>query len=75
MRNLAIIVPFLAATLYSDGPPAKQPQATMKAASLEAHEGVTISARPWTDAALQSEISKEVSACRRNCGHRNDHPQ
>ena len=51
MRNLAIIVPFLAATLFSDGPAAQQPQATMKAASLESHEGVTISARPWTDAA------------------------
>jgi len=51
MRNLAIIVPFLAATLFSDGPAAQQPQTTMKAASVEAHEGVTISARPWTDAA------------------------
>jgi len=51
MRNLAIIVPFLAGTLLSDAPAAQQPQATMKAASLESHEGVTISARPWTDAA------------------------
>jgi len=51
MRNLAIIVPFLAAPLFSDGPAAQPPQATMKAASVEAHEGVTISARPWTDAA------------------------
>jgi hypothetical protein len=51
MRNLAIIVPFLAATLFSDGPAAQQPQATLKAAALESHEGVTISAQPWTDAA------------------------
>jgi hypothetical protein len=51
MRNLAIIVPFLAATLFSDGPAAQQPQATMKAAALESHEGVTISAQPWMDAA------------------------
>ena len=50
MRNLAIIVPFLAAALFSDGPAAQQPQATMKAASVESHEGVTISAQPWTDA-------------------------
>lgn len=50
MRNLAIIVPFLAATLFSEGPAVQQPQATMKAASVESHEGVTISARPWTDA-------------------------
>jgi hypothetical protein len=51
MRNLAIIVPFLAATLFSDGPAAQQPPTTLKAAALESHEGVTISAQPWTDAA------------------------
>ena len=50
MRNLAIIVPFLAVTLFSGGPAAQQPQTTMKAAALESHEGVTISAQPWTDA-------------------------
>ncbi len=51
MRNLAIIVPFLAATLVSGGPAAPPPQATMRAAAIESHEGVTISAQPWTDAA------------------------
>ena len=51
MRNLGIIVPFLAASLFSDGPAAQQPQTTMKGAALESHEGVTISAQPWTDAA------------------------
>jgi len=51
MRNLAIIVPFLATTLFSDGSIAQQPQTTLKAAALESHEGVTISAQPWTDAA------------------------
>jgi len=51
MRNLAIIVPFLAATLFSDRPAAQQPPTTLKAAALESHEGVTISAQPWTDAA------------------------
>ena len=51
MRNLAIIVPFLAAALFSGGPVAQPPQATLKAAALESHEGVTISAQPWTDAA------------------------
>ena len=52
MRNLAIIVPFLAATIFSDGSPARQqpPPSTLKAAALESHEGVTITARPWTDA-------------------------
>src|ERR1700721_4566934 len=51
MRNLAIIVPFLTASLVSDGPAAQHPQTTMKGAALESHEGVTISAQPWTDAA------------------------
>jgi len=51
MRNLAIIVPFLAATIFSDGRATQQPPATLKAAALESHEGVTISAQPWTDAA------------------------
>ena len=51
MRNPAIIVPFLAVALFSDGRAAQQPPATMKAAALESHEGVTISAQPWTDAA------------------------
>jgi hypothetical protein len=50
MRILAIIVPFLAATIFSDGSIAQQPQTTLKAAALESHEGVTISAQPWTDA-------------------------
>ncbi|MHB8499623.1 MAG: hypothetical protein ACYDCG_17585 [Candidatus Acidiferrales bacterium] len=51
MRNLAIIVPFLAALLFSSGPSAQPPQASMKAGAVESHEGVTISAQPWTDAA------------------------
>jgi hypothetical protein len=51
MRNLAVIVPFLAATLFSDGQAAQQQPTTLRAAALESHEGVTISAQPWTDAA------------------------
>ncbi|MFI5093783.1 MAG: hypothetical protein WCE50_07035 [Candidatus Acidiferrum sp.] len=50
MRNLAIIVPFLAAVLFSGGPTPQPRQASMKAAAIESHEGVTISAQPWTDA-------------------------
>jgi hypothetical protein len=52
MRNLAIIVPFLAIGFFSDGPTAQEPTpaTTMKAAAIESHEGVTISAQPWTDA-------------------------
>jgi hypothetical protein len=53
MRNLAIIVPFLATALFFDAAPAQQPPpaSTLKAAALESHEGVTITAQPWTDAA------------------------
>jgi hypothetical protein len=51
MRNPAIIVPFLAAALFSAGLIAQQPQTTLKAAAIESHEGVTISAQPWVDAA------------------------
>jgi hypothetical protein len=51
MRNLAIIVPFLAAAFFLDAPAAQQTPATLKSAALESHEGVTISAQPWTDAA------------------------
>ncbi|MGB7231394.1 MAG: hypothetical protein WBD19_06955 [Candidatus Acidiferrum sp.] len=52
MRNLAVIVPSLVAALFSGGPSARpQPlQTTMRAASVESHEGVTISAQSWTDA-------------------------
>jgi hypothetical protein len=50
MRNLAIIVPFLAAAILLDGAPAQQPQTSLRAAALESHEGVTVSAQPWTDA-------------------------
>ncbi len=57
MRNPAIALPFLAMCALSGdlvstpggnlmaGPP----QASLKAASLESHEGFTISALPWTD--------------------------
>jgi len=52
MRNLAIIVPFLAASLFFPAPQAQQPPSTLKAAAVESHEGVTISAEPWMDTAL-----------------------
>jgi hypothetical protein len=50
MRNLAIILPFFAGALFPGGPTPQPKQATMSAASVESHEGVTISAQPWTDA-------------------------
>jgi len=60
MRKLSGAVPFLAACLMAASQnsaqqhPAGQ-QATLKTASLETHEGLTISAQPWTDAALYKE--------------------
>lgn len=49
MRNPAIIVPFLTATFLS-APTSQQEQTTLRAAAVESHEGITISAQPWTDA-------------------------
>jgi len=51
MRNLAIIVPFLAASCCFAAASAQAPQSTLKGAAVESHEGVTISALPWTDPA------------------------
>ncbi len=60
MRKPAIIVPFLAAALFSGGPASPRPQAALKAAAVESHEGVTISAQPWTDAAhYKTKFSKK----------------
>ncbi len=60
MRNLAIIVPFLAATLFSGWPATRQPQDETKTASMQSHEGMTISAQPWTDAAkYKTKFSKK----------------
>ena len=55
MRNLAIVLPFLAASVLTVGPLAGQPQSSLKTASLESHEGLTISALPWTDVAQYKE--------------------
>jgi hypothetical protein len=59
MRKLSRTVPFLAACLA--GAAAANPQQgtgqqdSLKTTSLETHEGLTISARPWTDASLYKE--------------------
>jgi hypothetical protein len=59
MRKLSGAVPFLAACLmagsYADAQQSGTQQASLKTASLETHEGLTISAQPWTDAALYKE--------------------
>ncbi len=63
MPKLSGAVPFLAACLAAclvagTCVARQQPDAspsTLKTASLETHEGLTISARPWTDASLYKE--------------------
>jgi hypothetical protein len=59
MRKLSGAVPFLAACLmagaYADAQQSGGQRASLKTASLETHEGLTISAQPWTDPALYKE--------------------
>jgi hypothetical protein len=55
MRKLTLIVPFLAASLLAAKQGAAQQPSSLKTNSLESHEGMTITARPWTDPALYKE--------------------
>jgi len=59
MRNLSGAVPFLAACLMAGGYAGAQQRGgqgpSLKTAALETHEGLTISALPWTDASLYKE--------------------
>lgn len=59
MRSLSGVVPFLAGCLiiaaYVGEQQTGSQRASLKTASLETHEGLTISAQPWTDAALYKE--------------------
>jgi hypothetical protein len=55
MRKLTLILAFLAApSLFAQKGASQQPSA-LKTASLESHEGMTITARPWTDPASYKE--------------------
>jgi hypothetical protein len=54
-RKLTVFLPFLVLPLLAAIPGAAQQPATLKTASLESHEGMTITARPWTDPALYKE--------------------
>ena len=49
MRNVAVIVPFLALAIFWDVDAARQSSSTMKGAAVQSHEGVTISAQPWLE--------------------------
>jgi hypothetical protein len=51
MLRLTISIPFLA-LLLAAMPSAPQQPVSLKTASLQSHEGMTISAMPWTDPAL-----------------------
>jgi hypothetical protein len=54
MRTIAIVIPQVVALLVF-GLPASPQQHPLKAASLESHEGLTISVLPWTEAAQYKE--------------------
>jgi hypothetical protein len=55
MRKLTLILPLLAASLVAAQPGASQQPTSLKTNSLESHEGMTITARPWTNPALYKE--------------------
>lgn len=54
LRNPARTIPWLAIPLFVACAAAAQ-ESPLQTASLEAHEGITITARPWTDAAKYKE--------------------
>ena len=49
MRRLPLAIPLLALLVAPAVTAAAQQPTSLKAASLESHEGMTISAQPWTD--------------------------
>jgi hypothetical protein len=55
MPKLTLILPMLALSLMTCEPGAAQQPSSLKTTSLESHEGMTITARPWTDPALYKE--------------------
>src|SRR5205809_6354383 len=55
MRKLTLILPFVAVSLLAAKQRATQQPSSLKTTSLESHEGMTITARPWTDPALYKE--------------------
>jgi hypothetical protein len=55
MRKLTLFLPFLTAPLLLAHQGTSQQPTSLKTTSLESHEGMTITARPWTDPALYKE--------------------
>ncbi len=52
MRKLTLLLLSLAASMLAARPVTAQQSTSLKTASLESHEGMTITARPWTDPGL-----------------------
>ena len=61
MPKLTLILPVLALSLMTCEPGAAQQPSSLKTTSLESHEGMTITARPWTDPALYKEKFQKKS--------------
>ncbi len=55
MRKLTFILSLLAVSQLAAQQGASQQPSSLKTASLESHEGMTITARPWTDPTLYKE--------------------
>jgi hypothetical protein len=55
MRKLTVFFAILVGPLLVASPGVQQQPATLKTSALESHEGMTITARPWTDPALYKE--------------------
>jgi hypothetical protein len=55
MRILTLLLLFLAASMLAAQPETAQQTTSLKNTSVESHEGMTISARAWTDPALYKE--------------------
>jgi len=55
VRKLTLMLPLLASALLAAEQRTSQQPSSLKTASLESHEGLTITARPWTDPALYKE--------------------
>ncbi|HYL86483.1 MAG TPA: hypothetical protein VE263_19825 [Candidatus Angelobacter sp.] len=55
MRKLTLFFTLLTASLLAASHTASQQTNALKTSSLESHEGLTITARPWTDPALYKE--------------------
>src|SRR5260370_832841 len=55
MPKLTLILPLFALSLMTCARGSAQQPSSLKTTSLESHEGMTITARPWTDPALYKE--------------------